>query len=407
MMFDWLGFLKPVTGFFIDKFGMFGVFLSLLLAFLVIAALLLTLVIIPGIIAGICVFVKERRLKNLLKKANRLRREGNYKEAYQLYKSIWKQQDQTHIVSSFEIAMLCKECVANGGNMQQRALDWLSEHLSPFKPETYYEYGLCLMEYKENDPISSAKGVYHIEQADKLGHKEAANRAKELASKASEAMKRRDIKTAAALGNPQAQYEMYKNSRGREADEWLQLAADQKYKDAAAELGMRYVHGEGRTKDFYKAIKYFTYAAEQGDINAQAQLGWIYGQETFRGADEGEAIRWYTTAAQQGHGYSMHNLAVLYAKKMKKLAESYPDISEAVEYMLAFAQAAEQGESSDTVHNLEVLYAEKMEKLAKSYRTTDINESMQKYMDYMLEFVHWKVEAETLGILLDHPTKDS
>lgn len=398
MMFDWLGFLKPVTGFFFDKFGIWIFALSLPLEILLVVAILRR--------KAICKALKERRLKNLLKKANSLRREGNYEDAYQLYKSIWKQQDQTRIVSSFEIAMLCKECVANGGNMQQRALDWLSEHLSPFKPETYYEYGLCLMEYKENDPISSAKGVYHIGQADKLGHKEAANRAKELASKASEAVKRRDIQAAASLGNIQAQYEMYQNSHGREADEWLQLAADQKYKEAAAELGMQYVRGEGRKKDFYKAIEYFTYAAEQGDINAQAKLGWIYSQETFRGADEGEAIRWYTMAAQQGHGYAMHNLAVLYAEKMKKLAESYPDMSEAIEYMLAFAQAAEQGHSSGTTHDLEVLYAEKMKKLAESYSATDINESMLKYMDYMFEFAHWAEEAEKHGVKPGRSHKD-
>ena len=72
--------------------------------------------------------------------------------------------------------------------------------------------------------------------------------------------------------------------------------------DAAAQnnLGLCYAEGEGVTKDYAEAVRWWRKAAEQGDADAQYNLGWCYANGEGVTKDVAEAVRWYRKAAEQG-----------------------------------------------------------------------------------------------------------
>ena len=57
--------------------------------------------------------------------------------------------------------------------------------------------------------------------------------------------------------------------------EWNPLAV-KGHAPAQSGLGMMYFTGQGVSKDYKTAVKWFKLAAEQGDLLAQANLGWIH-----------------------------------------------------------------------------------------------------------------------------------
>jgi TPR repeat protein len=58
--------------------------------------------------------------------------------------------------------------------------------------------------------------------------------------------------------------------------ESLVKQAEQGYRRAQFELGMRYLHGEGVSQNNRRGFDWLSEAAEQGDKNALAELGWCY-----------------------------------------------------------------------------------------------------------------------------------
>ena len=319
-MFRFLEVFRPLTKYLINHFGMFGVVLSM-----AIPTILLLLVI--AAFGGFWKMFQNRvkyRMKHFLRKANALRKKGDYPGAYALYKLVYRQQKNYQLISAYEIGMFCKEALANDlDNMDESDYSpvyWFSRGLSD-KPETHYEYALCLLEKAGKDPISAAKGSEQMRLAGKLGHKEAAQYVVELDREIEEALKRSDTSAAAALGDPQSQYRMYRSTGGADAVQWLMLAADQKHAEASEALGMMYYRGEGVNENVYTAVRYLTVAAEAGLMNAQAYLGLINNSKEYQQGTVDAAIRWYTLAAEQGHAYSMFTLAVLYAKQMEDHAK--------------------------------------------------------------------------------------
>jgi TPR repeat protein len=77
-------------------------------------------------------------------------------------------------------------------------------------------------------------------------------------------------------------------------------------------LGKRYFYGEGVTKDYAKAVEWWTKAAEQGNADAQYSLGDCYFNGYGVRKDNDKAAYWYAKAANQGHGEAQWNLGICY-----------------------------------------------------------------------------------------------
>jgi TPR repeat protein len=69
-----------------------------------------------------------------------------------------------------------------------------------------------------------------------------------------------------------------------------------------------YSKGEGVTKDFSEAAKWYRKAADQGDAKAQSMLGFIYYQGEGITKDFSEAIKWWNKAAEQGNDVAIQAL---------------------------------------------------------------------------------------------------
>lgn len=83
----------------------------------------------------------------------------------------------------------------------------------------------------------------------------------------------RDLRNAAAIGNPQAQNE----------------------------LARMYEYGHCVSRDFDEAAKWYRAAASQGHANAQKVLGFMYAGGMGVPQDSVQAVNWFRKAAEQGH----------------------------------------------------------------------------------------------------------
>lgn len=78
-------------------------------------------------------------------------------------------------------------------------------------------------------------------------------------------------------------------------DKELRLKAEQGDAGAQNYLGDKYFIGEGVSRDYVKALKWYTKAAEQGVLEAQDRLGFMY-----RTRDVIRAYMWYNVASTNG-----------------------------------------------------------------------------------------------------------
>lgn len=67
------------------------------------------------------------------------------------------------------------------------------------------------------------------------------------------------------------------------------------------EIGNKYYRGDGVTKDYGEAVKWFRLAAEQGNANAQKKLGWMHERGLGVPRDYEEAIKWYRLGKDKEH----------------------------------------------------------------------------------------------------------
>ena len=129
-----------------------------------------------------------------------------------------------------------------------------------------------------------------------------------------------ELRSAAAAGDPQAQFE----------------------------IATRFAQGTGVAQDHGKAFSWYERAASRGLAPAQFRLAAYYERGIGVAADPDRARVWYQRAAEQGHARAMHNLAVLAVRG---------DATDA-DYATAagwFRQAAERG-LTDSQFNLGVIY---------------------------------------------------
>ena len=122
--------------------------------------------------------------------------------------------------------------------------------------------------------------------------------------------------------------------------------------NAQSNLGVCYYNGNGVTKDYKEAVKWYTKSSEQNNAIAQFNLGTCYEEGRGLAKDNKEAVKWYTKSAEQGNVNACRNLAVYY--------ESIGDIPAFLTYS---EQAAKLGDI-DCMMTLSKLYfmGEKVEK---------------------------------------------
>ena len=79
-------------------------------------------------------------------------------------------------------------------------------------------------------------------------------------------------------------------------------------------VAVQYAKGEGISRDYVAAAKWFQTAADAGVTRAQYDLGVLY--EHGRGVplDYTQAVNWYRRAAEGNHPLAQYNLAVAYTK---------------------------------------------------------------------------------------------
>ena len=76
--------------------------------------------------------------------------------------------------------------------------------------------------------------------------------------------------------------------------------------------GVKYATGQGVSKDFTVAARWFSLAAEKGDAEAQHALGVLYANGQGVPRDDMTAMKWLSLAARQGHSGAKASLNMLY-----------------------------------------------------------------------------------------------
>ena len=117
------------------------------------------------------------------------------------------------------------------------------------------------------------------------------------------------IRESAVNGDPSAQFalgDMYFTGDGvskdfGEATKWYRQAAEQGDERAQYKLARMYEQGEGVPRDFHEAAQWYRKAGEQGNADAQANLGLLYEKGTGVPQSSFEASKWMRKAAEQGN----------------------------------------------------------------------------------------------------------
>ena len=78
--------------------------------------------------------------------------------------------------------------------------------------------------------------------------------------------------------------------------------------------GVRYATGDGVSRDYSLAAKYYRIAAEKGMAAAQCDLAYLYESGLGVNRDPKLAAIWYRKAALQGDAEAQNNLGVLYSQ---------------------------------------------------------------------------------------------
>jgi TPR repeat protein len=85
-----------------------------------------------------------------------------------------------------------------------------------------------------------------------------------------------------------------------------------KEKNALYEEGLRYFKGEGVTRDYAQAHKFFVEAAEMGQAKAQYRLGFMYSLGKGVKKSDQEAVNWWQKAAKQNDPDAQYYLGYMY-----------------------------------------------------------------------------------------------
>lgn len=132
----------------------------------------------------------------------------------------------------------------------------------------------------------------------------------------------KEFTTLAEQGDARAQQAlawMYYEGQGRQKDYekavfWYRKAADQGNVTAQINLAQMYAYGKGVAQDFSKAARWWEKLAEQGDSKSQSALAGLYFQGAGVKQDIAKALLLWGEAAKQGIVDAQRNLGLLYGK---------------------------------------------------------------------------------------------
>jgi TPR repeat protein len=105
------------------------------------------------------------------------------------------------------------------------------------------------------------------------------------------------------------------------------------------DMGLKYYNGNGVTKDYAEAFKYFKKSAEQGYASGQDWLGYMYQKGYGVTQNYAEALKWYRKAAEQNYRSGQFNLGYMYDHGLGVTQ----DYAEACKW---YRKAAEQGHAN-------------------------------------------------------------
>lgn len=128
-----------------------------------------------------------------------------------------------------------------------------------------------------------------------------------------------DLEKAAISGDPAAQYQLgYEYAWGEdsmrnnaEAVKWYLRSAEQGYPNAQDALGYCYEVGKGVKKDQLQSLRWYEKAASQGFAPAQKAMGMYYYTDP-QSRDYARAVEWFTLSAKQGNKYALYYLGECY-----------------------------------------------------------------------------------------------
>jgi TPR repeat protein len=163
----------------------------------------------------------------------------------------------------------------------------------------------------------------------------------------------KEVRAKAEAGDAESQVELglrYVKGEGVtkdqvEAVKWFRKAAEQNFARGQYDLGVCFYAGEGVAKDQVEAVKWYRKAAEQNYAKAQYNLGVCYYNGEGVAKDQVEAVKWYRKAAEQNDADAQRELGVCYQKG----AGVEQDHAEAVKW---YRKAAEQN-NADAQNSLE------------------------------------------------------
>ena len=191
---------------------------------------------------------------------------------------------------------------------------------------------------------------------------------------------------------------------------WLPLS---KKGDAIAQfnIGNRYARGDGVSKDYYEAMRWYRRAAELNLSAAQFELGKFYDKGRGVTPDDAKAVFWYHKAAKAGHAAAQANLGLMYSQ-----GRSVPGNSSRA--ALWFLRSAKQGNATGQVNlGLSYLYgdglpqntskavhwlrkaAEQGEHLAQFHMGTFFRIGKGVPKDPVLAFFWWDLSSATAPLL--------
>jgi len=121
-----------------------------------------------------------------------------------------------------------------------------------------------------------------------------------------------------------------------EALRWYRKAADLGNAAACGRIGVMYYTGDGVRQDYDEALRWLRKSAELGSPEAAGTVGWMYEHGTGVRENYAEAAKWYRIAAEKGHEPSRINLGYMYESGIGVQR----DTAEAMKW---YRLAAEQG----------------------------------------------------------------
>lgn len=187
--------------------------------------------------------------------------------------------------------------------------------------------------FKVLEEEGNGRAIYFIGKYYECGYSDIEidlNKAKEYYIKAANS---NSVGGATELGKMELNIGNYNKSIG-----WLRKDAENGYADAQNRLGVRYYKGQGVSKDFKEAFKYFLKSAEQGHVKAQTNVGicYYFGRGVL--ANYEKSKEWLRKAANQEYDPASSILSKWYKEGDSSYSDAfvkdiYEDEYDSIKYL--------------------------------------------------------------------------